>query len=255
MSSSTDANGATTSYVYNVDAEVVQSVEPVTSTSAGISICDAYGGTDARGAVEYRPLVTSETVVAGSSCSGANGLTYQAAYDADGNATTLLYPNAMVASTTYDPAGEATQLAYTYAASGGTTGVGSGYASALMTFAQGYNPFGQVATASSPESSQVFSYDGAGRLVGVGDNFEGACTTRSYTLDADSNRTAFTAAASTPVGGACPTTTSASANQTSGRRDRALPLRTSAATTCRRWGERCPSRGRRERRGVRPRSA
>ena len=159
--------------------------------------------------------MTSETVVAGGSCSGANGLTYQAAYDADGNATTLLYPNAMVASTTYDPAGEATQLAYTYAASGGNLGVNSGYASDVMTFAQGDNPFAQVATASSPESSQVYSYDGAGRLVGVGDNFEGACTTRSYTLDADSNRTAFTSAATTPVGGACPTTTTASANQTS----------------------------------------
>ena len=35
--------------------------------------------------------MTSETVVAGGSCSGPNGLTYQAAYDADGNATTLLY--------------------------------------------------------------------------------------------------------------------------------------------------------------------
>ena len=91
----------------------------------------------------------------------------------------------------------------------------SGYASDVMTFTQGDNPFAQVATASSPESSQVYSYDGAGRLVGVGDNFEGACTTRSYTLDADSNRTAFTSAASTPVGGACPTTTTASASQTS----------------------------------------
>ena len=215
VSSSTDANGATTSYVYNVDSEVVQSIEPVTNSPAGISICDAYRGTDALGQVEFRPLVTSETVVAGSSCSGPSGLTYQAAYDADGNATTLLYPNAMVATTTYDPAGEATQLAYTYAASGGTTGVNSGYASDVMTFTQGDNPFAQVATASSPESSQVYSYDGAGRLVGVGDNFEGACTTRTYTLDADSNRTAFTSAASTPVGGACPTTTTASANQTS----------------------------------------
>ena len=113
----------------------------------------------------------------------------------------------MAASTTYDPAGEATQLAYPNAASGGTTGASSGYASALMNFSQGYNPFGQVATASSSESSQVYSYDGAGRLVSVGDNFEGARTTRSHTLDANSNRTAFTAAASTPVGGACPTTT------------------------------------------------
>ena len=79
-----------------------------------------------------------------------------------------------------------------------------------MTFAQTYNPFSQVATATSPESSQEYAYDGASRLVGVGDNFEGSCTTRNYTLDYDSNRSGYGSAPTTPVGGWCPTSTSVS---------------------------------------------
>jgi YD repeat-containing protein len=211
MSSSTDANAKTTTYLYNVDSEVVQKLEPVTSTSSGLSTCYSYGGTDATGNIEMRPLLTTESVVAGTSCSGAGAVTYSAAYDADANATTLKYPNAMVATTIFNPDDQATQLAYTQ----GGTGVLSGYASTVMTFAQSYNPFGQVATASSPESSQVYAYDGVGRLTGVGDNFEGSCTTRTYGLDYDSNRTSFTSAATTPVGGACPTTSSASPTATS----------------------------------------
>ena len=137
--------------------------------------------------------------------------TYTAAYDANGNATTLTYPNAMVATTTYNSDGQATQLAYT----AGGTGVTSGYGSTVMTFAQTYNPFGQVATARSPQSNQVFAYDGLGRLTGVGDNFQGSCTTRVYPLDGDSNRTAYLLAATTPSGGTCPTSATGTPSATS----------------------------------------
>jgi len=93
--------------------------------------------------------------------------------------------------------------------------IGSGYGSTLMSFAQSYNVFGEVSSASSPESSQAYAYDGAARLTGVGDNFEGSCTTRTYALDGDSNRTSFTSAATTPVGGVCPVTNTAGATSTS----------------------------------------
>lgn len=201
-SSFTDASGATTTYSYTVDSLLAQSHEPVTGVTGGMSTCSTYGGTDALGHTELRPLVTSESVVVGSSCAGSNPVTYGAAYDANASPVTLVYPNAMVASTTYDPEGEATQLAYTQ----GGTGVSSGYGSTVMTFSQTYNAFGQVATASSPQSNQVYAYDGASRLIGVGDNFEGSCTTRVYSLDGDSNRTGYLSAVTSPTGGQCPTT-------------------------------------------------
>lgn len=211
LSSFADSSGATTTYVYNVDSQVAQVHEPVTGVTGGMSICTSYAGTDALAQSEQRPLPTAQSVFVGSSCSGASPATYAAAYDANGNATTLNYPNGMVATTTYNPDGQATQLAYT----AGGTGVTSGYGSTVMTFAQTYNPFAQVATASSPQSNQVFAYDGLGRLTGVGDNFEGSCTTRVYTLDGDSNRTAYLSAATTPSAGSCPTTTTGSATSTS----------------------------------------
>jgi RHS repeat-associated protein len=211
VQSYTDAKGATTNYTYNVDSLVVQTAEPVTGVTGGMSVCNTYGGTDSLGNTEDRPVVTSESVVIGTSCAGSNPATYTASYDANGNNVSLKYPNTMVATTTYDLANQPTILNYTQ----GGSGVGSGYGSTLMSFAQSYNVFGEVSSASSPESSQAYAYDGAGRLTGVGDNFEGSCTTRTYALDADSNRTSFTSAATTPTGGVCPTTNTAGATSTS----------------------------------------
>jgi len=202
VQSTTDATSATSSFTYNVDSQVLQETEPVAHVTGGISICSTYGGTDAKGNTEDRPVVTSESIVTGTSCAGSSPATFTAAYDANGNQTTLVYPNGMVATTSYDLANEPTALAYTQ----GGAGVTSGYGTAVMSMAQGYNAFGQVATASTPESSNTFSYDGVGRLTGVGDNFEGTCYTRNYTLDADSNRTAYQATTSSPSGGSCPTT-------------------------------------------------
>jgi RHS repeat-associated protein len=206
-----DASGAISSFYYDVNSRQVQEWEHVTGQVAGISNCTTFGGTDALGNTEDRSLATSQSIIMGGSCLNANPGVSKAAYDADGNATTLVYPNGMVATTRFNQSDQATQLAYTQ----GASGVGSGYGATVMTFSQSYNQFGQVATASSPESNQVYAYDGASRLVGVGDNLEGTCTTRTYGLDADSNRTAFTSAASTPNGsGQCPTATAASPIQT-----------------------------------------
>ena len=53
------------------------------------------------------------------------------------------------------------------------------------------------------------------RLTGMGDQFQGSCTTRTNGYDADSNLTSFTSAVSTPSGRLCLTTTSAPATATS----------------------------------------
>ena len=50
----------------------------------------------------------------------------------------------MIATTTYDLANQPTTLNYTQ----GTYGVGSGYGSTLMSFAQSYDVVGEVSAAS-----------------------------------------------------------------------------------------------------------
>ena len=91
QASFTDANGATSSFTYNVNSQLAQETEPITGVTGGLSICPVYGGTDVLGQTENRPVRTSQSVVLGTSCSGSNPQTFGAAYDANGSATTLQY--------------------------------------------------------------------------------------------------------------------------------------------------------------------
>ncbi|MGI8665151.1 MAG: RHS repeat-associated core domain-containing protein [Jatrophihabitans sp.] len=140
-------------------------------------------------ATEHRGLVTAEDVGVGSAL-GA----FAAAYNPDGNLSAQTYPNGLVASTRFDNTGDATAL--TYAKAGST----------WLSFAQASNAQGDTVKQSSPASSQAFSYDSASRLIRTQDTVAGVCTTRAYTLDADSNRTALN---SYPAGsgGACSSST------------------------------------------------
>ena len=66
--------------------------------------------------------------------------------------------------------------------------------------------YGQILSQTSLGSSQQYSYDNAGRLKLVKDTPTGGeCTTRQYSFDADSNRTALTTR-KPGSGGACDTT-------------------------------------------------
>jgi len=200
MESFTDATGATTSYGYDVDSRVAFKSSPVTGSSSNVRVCTTYGGTDASSQTEDRSLPTAEAISLGSTCGGSNAANFSASYDASGNPIKLVYPNGMIATSAYDLVGEQTGLVYTQ---GGSGVIVSG--SNVMTLAQAYNVFGQVITSSSALSSQAYQYDGLGRLVGVGDYVGGSCTTRSYGLDGDSNRTSFLSAQSTMYNSMCPT--------------------------------------------------
>ena len=124
--------------------------------------------------------------------------TFTASYDADGNLREQGLPNGLVATTTYDEAGAATDLTYTK-----VTGCSTNCT--WLEFSAERSIQGQVLAQSSTLSSQQYTYDNAGRLELVEDTLAGgSCTTRSYSYDADSNRTALVTRAP-GIGGACDT--------------------------------------------------
>lgn len=122
--------------------------------------------------------------------------TFAASYDADGNTVERGLPNGLTAKTTYDPAGAPSHLSYTKSSSCGSS-------CTWLDFGAERSIYGQVLAQTSNLSSQQYSYDKAGRLGLVKDTPQGgSCTTRSYSFDADSNRTALTTR-SPGLGGAC----------------------------------------------------
>lgn len=146
-------------------------------------------------ATEHRGLMTAEDLGVGS----APG-TFTATYNADANLSVETYPTGLAATTRFDNDGQATSLTYT---------AGS---APWLSFSQLRNAQGDVAKQTSPQSAQSFRYDAAGRLIQTEDTASGVCTTRSYTLDGDSNRTAlrtYPAASS----GACSTSTTPAVTQ------------------------------------------
>lgn len=245
MKSYSDSTGSTTTYAYNASGEQSAEVFPVANGTGGvtyIAACSYYNGTDALGQVEDRPgMVTAQlytTTTGPISSTNANPCpssapnptteaatalvttpTYLAAYDANGNLMTEVYPNDMVATSTYDAVGQVTNLQYTQGLS--STGVSSGtsFASSptsnLLDYSRTYNEFGDVMVSTTPETQTVYAYDAADHLVGVGDNVNGSCYTRVYGYDADSNRTSYLSAPTTMSSGYCPTTASIGSTSTS----------------------------------------
>jgi RHS repeat-associated protein len=122
--------------------------------------------------------------------------TFTASYDADGNLVEEGLPDGLLAKTTFNEAGEPTHLSYekkTFCSINCT----------WLDFGAERSIYGQVLSQSSLSSSQQYSYDKAGRLTLVKDTPQGGgCTTRSYSFDADSNRTALVTRAP-GIGGAC----------------------------------------------------
>lgn len=124
--------------------------------------------------------------------------TFTASYNAEGAITEEGLPNGLVASTTFNEAGEPTKLAYVKATS-------CTEKCTWLEESAERSIYGQILSQTSLSSSQQYSYDKAGRLTLVKDTSTGgSCTTRSYSYDADSNRTALITRAP-GVGGACDT--------------------------------------------------
>jgi len=182
----TDADGNNATVSYDVEGRVK-------SRSDGKGTYTyTYGGTDAAGKVERRSLPTRVDSGAG---------VFTGAYDADGQLEVQTYPNGLVASRGYDNDGQDASLTY---AKDGTTWLG---------FDRTTDVHGQTVAASSPASSQAYTYDSAGRLTKAEDAYGETCTTRVYALSATSNRTALATypgtEPSTDADPVCTTTTTA----------------------------------------------
>jgi RHS repeat-associated protein len=153
-------------------------------------------GTTTYGYDPYTGLLTSENVGAGAAPSA-----FTATYTADGSLASQTYPNGLVQTYHYDNTDYPNALIY---AKAGTP---------WLQFAQTANAEGQTASQGSPQSSQQFTYDGAGRLYKVADGAPGvdgavSCVTRVYGFDANSNRTTLDshpADPADPTGGTCST--------------------------------------------------
>lgn len=186
VTSQTDADGNTTSATYDIDGQVS------TINDGKGSYSYVYNTT-----TEHRGLVTSLGIGAGAAPS-----TFTATYNGDGAPTSQTYPNGLVASTRYDNEGKSTSLVY---AKSGTPWV---------AFSQASSIHGQIRRDATPPATKTLGYDPAGRLTSVVDavSYGGPriCTTRTYTYDADYNRTALTNypdAGGQPDTGNCSTTT------------------------------------------------
>lgn len=112
--------------------------------------------------------------------------TFTAEYDAEHRTTATMYPNGVTARTEYDEAGNAVRL--NYQKTSGCTGAECTWLSEAV------NPdvHGRWVRRDSTLSGQVYAYDNVGRLTSVKDSVADVCATRSYTYDADSNRTGLT---------------------------------------------------------------
>jgi RHS repeat-associated protein len=186
VTSQSDADGNTASTGYDADGKV-------TSVNDGKGSYSYTYDTS----TEHRGLVTSLGVGAGAAPS-----TFTAGYDGDGRLTAQTYPNGLVASTSYDNTGDATSL--TYAKAGAP----------WLTFSQASSVHGQVRRDATPPATKTLGYDPAGRLTSVVDAIAyggpRVCTTRTYSYDAESNRTALRSypdAGGQPDTGNCSTST------------------------------------------------
>jgi RHS repeat-associated protein len=167
VTSYTDADGTTSTTSYD------NLGRPVTTSDGK--------GTQTRGYDPATGLLSSLT----DSHAGA----FTASYDADGRLVSKTYPNGMKADTTYDEAGAPIRLQYTKTSNcpSNCTWIDEQVAESIH---------GQWRTHSWELSSQEYNYDKTGRLTRVEDDVQSptpvaGCTIRSYSFDANSNRTAM----------------------------------------------------------------
>jgi RHS repeat-associated protein len=124
--------------------------------------------------------------------------TFSAKYNADGAMTEELLPNGLEAETTYDEAGQPIGLSYQKITN-------CSLECTWLEFGAERSVTGQILHQTSTLSSETYAYDKADRLTLAEETpAGGSCTTRSYSFDADSNRTAMTTR-EPGLGGACDT--------------------------------------------------
>ncbi|MFE0150533.1 DNRLRE domain-containing protein [Nonomuraea sp. NPDC059007] len=181
MTTHTDASGNTATYSYDAFGRTA-TINDGKGTSSFV-----YDGTDALGKAERRGKATRVDVT------GVSSFGY--AYDADGRTVSEVLPGGLNSLTRFDNAGDRTNLDYV---KNGAT---------WLSFTATSDVMSRTARAGSPASHQRYTYDAAARLTKVQDTYTGACTTRVYGFDKNTNRTSLTTHPSA-TDGSCSTSTS-----------------------------------------------
>lgn len=168
-----DADGGTSTFTYDVDGRLE-------------SLNDGKGTQT----YSYDPTSGELTKLIDSAAG-----TFVAAYDADGNVTSITYPNGLVQTRSYDSTGDETALSYvqTHCESKCT----------LYSQTRMHSIHNQALSETSTLSSENYSYDEAGRLTRAQETPAGeGCTTRVYGYDQETNIVSLTTRAP-GAGGAC----------------------------------------------------
>ena len=168
----TDAQGSTTKYVYEEGSD--GRLSQITQNEGGEA--------ESKQTYSYDPTAGLLTKLVDSA---EPGMVFEAAYDVEGNMTTVSYPNKMYSVITYNQVGAATGIEY-------VKEVDCASKCPELLFSNTVVPsiHGETLTQSSTLAKESYSYDNAGRLTKTEETPTGKnCTTRSYSYDEESNRT------------------------------------------------------------------
>ncbi len=173
LSTYTDADGAPTTYQYDIDGRRTK----VTAYSPGFA---------ARGKQTYTYDTTTGLIT---TLVDSNAGTFTATYNAAGDLTSEVYPNKMTAAYTRNSVGQATGLEYTK-----TTHCASSCPEKWFKDTIVPSVHGEALKQSSTLSEEPkMTYDEAGRLLEVQEIPTGqGCKERLYAYDAESNRASLT---------------------------------------------------------------
>ena len=198
--SATDAEGNSTTFTYDPTGMVTQEVQPV-SAASGITTSfgyDAAGNqtlyTDGNGSQWWDTynswgLEQSRVEPSTAAYTTAANSTFTLAYDADQSPVTETEPGGVTVASTYNNVGELT----------GQSGSGADAATPTRTF--GYNPAGDMTSAStsntagsgSNATSEAFTYDDRGQVLTA----SGSAGSTSYAYNGDGLATSVADAAGT----------------------------------------------------------
>ncbi len=158
-------------------------------------VADGSGGGTGKQSYSYN----STTKLLGEVVDSAAG-TFKASYDAEGNMTSEVYPNAMCADMTYNSVGQATQIEYLKTATCSQHSAPVWYTETLSPAVRG-----ETLSRSSTLATEKYTRDTVGRLLEAQETPVGeGCSVRLYSYNEESSRTSQTTR--TPgTGGKCAT--------------------------------------------------
>jgi RHS repeat-associated protein len=171
--SMTTPDGNTTGYTYNQAGNLAT----VTGPSVQVQTYTSQTATATRPVTSYG----YDTFGDHTQAEDPDGNITATAYDGDGRPVTVTEPGGVTATSSYDQLGDLT----------GQSGSGAEAATTPRTF--GYNPAGQLTSASAPGGTDTFSYNPDGKLTSTA----GPSGTSSYDWNSDGQISSQTTAAGT----------------------------------------------------------